>query len=338
MVLVTGATGLIGSYLLVELSKRGEKIRALKRRDSSFDSVKELFAFFSLDNKFNDIEWVECDLSEMVNYSALLHNVETIYHTAASVGFDDRHKRQIHEINVKGTENLVNEATDQRVSNFVYISSIAVLDELPGETIITENSKWDENRSHSEYAISKKKGEMTVWRGSQEGLRVLVVYPSVVIGSLDGKRASERIFKLASGRRAVASEGLTGYVDVRDVAFSMAELVDKGRWNEAYILSSEDKTFLQVFNFLRRKWDLENARILTKKKIKFVHRISQFSRLFGGPYMSKASYHALTGDVHYSNKKIKDTIGIEFIAVEDALNFHADRFTKKSNLTKLSND
>src|SRR5690606_13035297 len=143
MVFVTGATGLIGSFLFLELSKRGKTIRAMKRKNSNLDAVQNLFLEFSDLASFQKIQWVEADLLDIPHLEKQLEGVETIYHTAASVGFDDRSKKLIHEINVTGTENLVNLAISHSIPNFVYISSIAVLDETPGEKRITENSNFD---------------------------------------------------------------------------------------------------------------------------------------------------------------------------------------------------
>ncbi len=184
MVFVTGATGLIGSFLLLELSKRGHSIRAMKRKGSSIESVRNVFEELSDLESFEKIEWFETDLLDIPNLEKALDGIETVYHAAASVGFDDRSRNIIREVNVTGTENLVNLSIDTSIKNFIFISSIAVLDELPDEKIITESSKWDAEKPHSEYAISKKKAEMAVWRGSQEGLNVLVVYPSVGIGKI----------------------------------------------------------------------------------------------------------------------------------------------------------
>lgn len=328
MVFVTGATGLIGSFLLLELSKREKTIRAMKRKGSSVEAVKNLFQEFSDLHSFEKIEWVETDLLDIPSLEKSLEGIETVFHAAASVGFDDRSRKLIHEVNVTGTENLVNLAIANQLFNFIYISTIAVLDELPGEFLIDENSKFDAERVHSEYAISKKKGEMAVWRGSQEGLNVLVVYPSVVIGSLDGTRASEKLFELAFKKKAYASQGLTGYVDVRDLTYGMVELAEQKKFNQSFLLTSEDKSFLEVFDFLRKRRNLSPANVLSEKKLKFVRVISQMSRLFGGPYMSRSSYHALTGKVRYSNRKVKETIGINFRPVEESLAFHADRYKK----------
>lgn len=298
----------------------------MKRKNSSLDAVQNLFLEFSSLDKFQQIEWIEADLLDIPSLTNLIKDVETIYHTAAVVSFNNHRKQQIHEVNVTGTENLVNSAILGKVKNFIYTSSIAVLDKLPSETIISEESKWDSEKEYSEYAISKKKGEMTVWRGSQEGLDVLVIYPSVVIGSQDGKRASERLFQLAAKKKTYISEGTTGYVDVRDVAFSIAELVEQRKFNQSFILTSENKSFVEVFDFLRSKWGMTSARLLSKNKLKLIQKISQFGKWFGLNYMSKANYYALTDSVFYSNQKVKDVIGIEFFSVEEALEFHSRRY------------
>jgi dihydroflavonol-4-reductase len=329
MVFVTGGTGLIGSYLLVELAKRGEKIRAMKRKNSSLTAVRSLFEEYADLELFEKIDWVEAELGNIPKLTEALQGIETLYHTAAHVGFDDRSRKDIQRINIQGTENLVNLAISESVPNFVYVSSISVLDESPGETIITENSKWDPEKAHSEYAISKKKGEMNVWRGSQEGLNVLVVYPSVVIGSLDGTRASEKIFKLAYQKNAFATDGKTGYVDVRDVAKLMVELVHNQHWNQGFILNSGEKSFVEIFNYLRKKKNLSAIQAVSRGKLKGVKFFSQFSKILGGPYMSKASYHALTGTSIYSTEKIQTNIQHSFISIEEALDFHSAHYLEK---------
>ena len=119
MVFVTGGSGLIGSYLLLELSKRGQNIRALKRENSNLETVKILFEEFSSVEVFNRIQWVEGDLLEITSLEELIDGCQTIYHTAGNVEFDDRFKKSIHLVNVTATEDLVNAALAKKIPNFV---------------------------------------------------------------------------------------------------------------------------------------------------------------------------------------------------------------------------
>lgn len=326
MVFVTGGSGLIGSYLLLELSKRGKKIRVLKRKNSNLEGVKKLFSDFSSVEIFDQIQWVEGDLLDITSLPELIKGCDTIYHTAGQVEFDDRLKKSIELINVIGTEDLVNAALSAKIPNFVYVSSISVLDASPGEKIITEKSSWNMEFAHSEYARSKKKAEMEVWRGSEEGLNVLVLYPSVVIGSLDGKRESEKIFSRSLKPKSYATKGITGFVDVRDVSFLMAELAEKGKWGKRFILNSQDKSYQEVFDIIRTNSKLDKTKILSKTQLKLLYCFSFLSGLFGGKHLSKSNYYALTNNSTYSNSKIKNSLSFEFIPVKEALLFHSERY------------
>ncbi|MDD3771988.1 MAG: NAD-dependent epimerase/dehydratase family protein [Weeksellaceae bacterium] len=326
MVLVTGGSGLIGSYLLLELSKRGKKIRVLKRKTTQIDAIRHLFEKYASLENFAEIEWVNGDLLDIDSLNTPLNGIQTIYHTAAVVDFDDRKRKEIHEVNVNGTQNLVNSAIEKEVENIVFFSSIAVLDLNPGENKLTENSNWNSERAHSEYAISKKKAEMEIWRASQEGMNVLVLYPSIVIGSLDGKRESENIFRWSSKSNAYATKGITGFIDVRDVAFSTVELTEKEQWNESFLLNSAEKSYLEVFDFLRELQNKGKTRLLSTKKLKILYYLSFLSRLFGGKSLSKSSYHALISHSQFSNEKVKNRLSFSFIPVEEALRFHLNYY------------
>lgn len=334
MVLVTGATGLVGSYLLLELSKRDEEIYAMKRESSSIEATKKLFEDFLNLEAFEKINWVVADLLDIPSLIDAVKGIKTIYHTAAVVGFDKKTSKILKDINVIGTENLVNVALSENVKNFIFFSSIATLDPLLHETEIHENSKWNPEINHSKYAISKYKSEMQVWRASQEGLNVLVLYPSIIIGSFDTRRESEMIFRLASKDKAWATEGVTGYVDVRDVAYCAVELACAKKWNEAYILTSEHRSYIEIFNFLRKKWGMNNARLIKKKQLNILRKLSFITQYFGTPFLNKSNYIALTNRSTYRNGKIKQALDFEFFGVEEALEFHSKRYQEFVNKNK----
>lgn len=326
MVFVTGATGLVGSYLLVELSRRGEKIRAMKRKHSSVESVKQLFQEFDMSDAFEQIEWMDADLLDVTIWSELLKEVKTIYHAAAVVSFDKKSKNQLHEVNVIGTKNLVNAAIAENVPELVFFGSIATLDRGPNEAVIDEKSNWNPEIKHSPYAISKRKAEMEVWRGSQEGLKVLVVYPSVIIGSLDGKRESERIFRWANKKKMWGTLGETGYIDVRDVAYCTAELVKLGKWSEGFLLNAAHLSYLEVLQIVRRNWGLSPAQSLTNGQLKWIQKLSSIGQFLGMPHLSRANYEALTGKTVYTTEKLEQYLPHTFYTIEEALAFHGERF------------
>lgn len=332
MIFVTGATGLLGGYLLLELTKRNQPIIALKRAHSNLNPVKQLFVAFSTLEQFEKIKWVEGDLLDIPFLEENLQNVQTIYHLAAYVSFDNREKKIIREVNEKATETLADIAISLKIPEIVYVSSIATLDKEENSDEIDENASWNSDQAHSEYAISKKKAEMNIWRASQEGVDVLILYPSVIIGSFDGKRESEKIFKLSKNKTAYATMGSTGFVDVRDVAFAMIQLVEKQCWNQSFILNSENKTYAEIFQILREKWNLSSPKIISKSQLKWIYYFTKINQVLGKKYLSKASYQALTSTAKYKNQKIKSTIDINFISVNEALSFHSDRWSSLKNI------
>lgn len=329
MVFVSGATGLVGGYLLLELSKRDEKIRAAKRKNTSLDAVRSLFNDFSDEAAFHSIEWVEMDLLDIPSVEKALEGVETVFHTAGYISFDDREKKKLWEVNATGTDNLVNISLAKGVKNLLALSSIAVLDPQPDKPLITEKSKWDPEAAHSEYAITKKKAELAVWRGSEEGLNVIIVYPGIIIGSLDGRRESEKLFRLAAKDKVFSTEGVTAYTDVRDVAFCLVELYEKGKFGKNYILNAGERSYAQIIDHLRNRAGKPPSKVLSVNKLRWARRISIISKLFGGKYLSKASLAGLTERSEYSNEKIKEALDFEFIPVEEALDFHWERFKKQ---------
>ena len=108
MIFVTGATGLVGSFILKKLLKEGLKVKALKREKSDLSLVEDVY---------EQVEWVNGDLLDAVLLSRELDGIETVFHCAALVSFDNKQKELLEDINITGTENIVNAALFNGVEN-----------------------------------------------------------------------------------------------------------------------------------------------------------------------------------------------------------------------------
>lgn len=330
MIFVTGGTGLVGSNLLLQLVDKGEKIRALKRSNSNIRKVEQFFKQNKSQELFHKIEWIEGDLLDITFLTTALKDVKTIFHTAASVSFDEKYADEIIETNVIGTENLINEAIDSNIKEFIYVSSIAAMDDLnPVTKLIDEKSTWNNELKHSTYAISKYRGEMEVWRGSQEGLNVIVVNPSVIIGSFDGDRESERIFKNSFINQYSPSGG-TGFIDVRDVVNILIALYDKKIYNQKFILNAENRTYTSVLEYIAKKQQKEITE-LSNETLKGLQYFSYLGKLFGLPSLNQATYKALTNFVKYDNSKVIATLNYQFIPINEAIDYHFNNYQKNSS-------
>ena len=330
MIFVTGGTGLVGANLLLLLVEKNNKIRALKRANSNIRMVEKFFKQNKSQELFHKIEWIEGDLLDITFLPIALQGIKTIYHTAAHVSFNEKDADDIIENNVTGTENLINEAIDSGIEEFIYVSSIAAMDDLnPITKLIDEKSTWNNDISHSTYAISKYRAEMEVWRGSQEGLNVIVINPSVIIGALDGKRESERIFK-DSVLNQYAPTGGTGFIDVRDVAKIIINLHEKKIYNQKFILNAENRSYFSVLNYVASKKN-RSIKKISNQTLKGLQYITYAGQFFGLPYLNKATYKALTNFIKYDNTKIISTLDYQFIPVNEAIDYHYINYQKNSS-------
>ncbi|HEY4539639.1 MAG TPA: NAD-dependent epimerase/dehydratase family protein [Faecalibacter sp.] len=321
MIFVTGGTGLVGSHLLLQLIDQGKKVRALKRSTSNTRAVEAFFKRNKAQEIFHKIEWIDGDILDVTFLPQALQGVETIIHTAAHVSFNEAEENQIIATNVNGTEALVNEAIESGVKEFIYLSSIAAMDDVnPVTKCIDESSTWNTEAKHSAYAFSKYRAEMEVWRGSQEGLNVIVLNPSVIIGSFDGKRESERIFEDHLINQYAPSGG-TGFVDVRDVVSILCKTLENKLFQQKFIINAENLPYEEVLKLIAEKKQKEIQKI-SNPTLKVIQVASQINQLFGGQTLNHATYKALTTFTKYDNRKVIQALDYTFIPIKEAIHYH----------------
>ena len=183
MILVTGATGLVGSHLVFQLLKKGLDVRAVKRATSNTANTLKVFSYYTENAKalFEKIEWVEADLMDVDDVDTLFENISEVYHCAAMVSFAPKDKKDLLQYNAGITANLVNVSLRTNVKKFGMISSVSVLDKSQDKET-TEADYWKNDPDVSVYGISKYMSEMEVWRGVEEGLNAVIVNPSLILG------------------------------------------------------------------------------------------------------------------------------------------------------------
>ncbi len=334
MILVTGGTGLVGSHLLYELAKRGRRVRALKRDGSNTDLVKRLFHWYDPDkgeDLFEDIRWAEGDLNDLVSLQEAMQGVKQIYHCAAMVSFlpEDRHLMK--KINVEGTANLVNVAMMNDIEKFCHCSSVAALGSPQKGRAVDENLTWKASKKNSWYAITKYGSEREVWRASEEGLPVVIVNPTVVIGPGDPARSSAQLYQSVKNGMKFYTSGVTGFVDARDVAYVMAELQESDILNERFVITSENLSYRELFALFAH---YSGARPPKYRAGRFLSEVAwrmELTRSFitgQKPLLSKETARNANIRRYFSNEKIKNTLDVEFRPVEEAAE-NTSRFFRK---------
>ena len=269
MILVTGGTGLVGAHLLFTLIDNNEEVRAIYRKTSDLNAVKKVFSYYTseVDRLFNKIDWQLADITDVLSLEVVFKNIDYVYHCAAYISFNPRHFKTLKKVNVEGTANVVNFCITEKVIKLCYISSVASLGKTENESLITEECEFNPNDRNSVYSITKNQAEMEVWRGSQEGLDVVIVQPGVIIGEGIWSSASGGIFRtIAKGLKFYTPGGI-GIVDVKDVVKAMIYLTKSELKNQAYILVGENILYKKLLTKISNKLHRKAPKLLISKTL-----------------------------------------------------------------------
>jgi len=306
MILVTGATGFLGSELVRQLTGQGKKVRAIKRETSAIPSI---LAANTL------IEWVIADINDLASLEDIFEDITQVYHCAALVSFNPKDKTKLLKVNIEGTSNIANLCVAYH-ARLLHVSSIAALGEpKKGNLLITEDDYWEYDAKVHSYAISKYEGEMEVWRSIAEGLDAVIVNPAVIIGRNAGFEGSGAIFKLVKDGLSFYTAGATGIVDVEDVAKCMVLLMDSDISNERFTLSAENYHYEQFFAEIARNFGVKApAKKAAPWMLGIAWRAAKVAALFTGkaPALTSDAARSSLNVSLYSNEKIINSTGIAF--------------------------
>ncbi|HEX8376194.1 MAG TPA: NAD-dependent epimerase/dehydratase family protein [Pedobacter sp.] len=274
MILVTGATGFLGSELVKQLLKNGKSVRAIKRSSSQIPSIL-------MDE--NTIEWVEADVLDYFALEKAFQGISKVYHCAALLSFSAEDKKKQLRINKEGTYNLVNLCLENNIEKLIHVSSVAALGEPKNGLPVTEKNQWEFDGSQQGYSISKYESEMEVWRAIAEGLNAVIVNPSIIIGSSAGTKASGQIFETVRKGLKFFTNGSNGFVDVKDVVKAMILLMESDITAERFILNAENLSMKAVFTEAAHSYQISPPSLEVKPWLMNIGwRSAGFLSLFNG--------------------------------------------------------
>lgn len=298
-VLVTGASGFLGSYLLSALLQQGYQVRALVRQQKRPAWIDPA--------ALAGVEWVEGDILDILSLEEAMEDMDAVIHSAAMVSFAPKDKQQLYQINTSGTAHVVDVAIEKKIKRLVHISSVAALGRIAGGGVVNENAKWKEGPLHTHYARSKFQAELQAWRGFAEGLDTVIVNPSTILGYGNWEQSSCAIFKqLYDGFRWYTS-GLNGFVDVRDVARATVMLLEKANSGQRYIVNGDNWTFQQLQfciadGFKRKRPSMKASGLL----LGLAWRIEAIRSLLTGkrPLLTRESARVARSATRFDNSKL----------------------------------
>lgn len=332
MIFITGGTGLVGSHILLKLSQRNISFKALKRERSSLDVCKDVFTYYNAESQFNKIKWVNGDINDIPSLEEGMKNCTKVIHAAAIVSFHNDDEEIIYKINVEGTINIVNVALSAGIEKLSYISSIAALGRNTTSDIVDENCDFKISKKENNYSLSKYYSEQEVWRASQEGLDVVILNPSVILGPGDWTKGSSQIFqKIYDGLKYYTS-GSTGYVDVTDVSECAIKLLESDIKNERFIINGANLKFRELFDMIAERFNKKKATIKVTLLMKeLAWRIEFFRSLITGrrPLITKETANSSMKISSYSTKKIENAISFKFIPIEESVEKYCQWFSER---------
>jgi dihydroflavonol-4-reductase len=298
---VTGGTGLVGSYLLRALSAAGIQTKALFREASGED--------------LPDVKWVQGALHDPVLLQREFAIVTHVFHCAGLVSFAPQDARKLYYVNAEGTATVVNACLQQpHQPKLCHVSSVAAIGKIPGRKVFDEECRWEPTQEHSRYAVSKHWAEVEVWRGIAEGLKAVIVNPSVILGGRDWSRSSTRLLKYAAGEHRYFTDGTVNLVDVRDVVEVLLQLAFSEIEAERFILNagilSHQELLSQAANcFGKRPPDkrLSPKLALALARVEHVRSLLTGARPFITPDVARRK-----SDFEYDSAKVKRQLNFSF--------------------------
>ncbi len=313
MIGVTGANGLVGSFIVKRLVDEGHSVAAIIRTNSD----KSLL-FGYLDR----ITIREADVLDVSTLNDAFLDLEAVVHTAAIVTYNPRKSRHLFDVNVEGTRNVVNLCLALGIKKLIHISSVAALGRLKDAAIINEESKWIAGAPVSDYAESKYRAELEVYRGREEGLNVALVSPSVVLGPGDWDKSSSRIFRYIWKERQFYTEGALNYVDARDVADMVLRIYRGTVSGEKFIASAGSVPLKSFFDAVATQFGKKPPGIRVGRKLAIlIARMETVRCWLGGrePLITKQTARLANEKYQYTHQKAVEQLGMSFHSLEETL-------------------
>jgi len=327
MIFVTGGTGLLGSHLLYNLSQQDVSIRAIYRDESKINHAFKIFQFYSGENAqslFSKIEWLNCDVLDVVTLEELMQGCETVYHCAAIVSFARRDFFKMMKINRQGTANIVNLSLDLGVKKLCFVSSTSAVssDVEHPENPLVEKNKWEQTPETSGYAISKYSSEKEVWRGIEEGLEAVIVNPSMIIGPGNWDESSLKILRTISNGFKFYTSGANAFVDARDVSTAMIKLMQSDIKNERFLVTGTNISFKSFFDKVAAQLGVKAPSILAGPFLSAIAcNLSWFMSFFtGNRTLTKDSVRSAQATTKYSSEKLLNALrDFQFKSIDDTI-------------------
>ena len=331
-VLVTGATGFIGSAVTRNLLGRGAEVVTLVEPGVDTANLEGL-----------DVKQVVGDLRRAEDVRHVVSGCRAVFHVAALYRFWARDPSTFYEINVDGTRNVLGAAAEAGVERLVYTSTVGTLGlehVTGGTTAADERSFPDVRHLYGSYKRSKYVAEHEVLRAIAEGLPASLVLPTFPVGP--GDRAptptGQLVLDFLNGRIPGFVDTILNVAHVDDVAEGQVRALELGRNGRSYILGGENLTLEQLLGRLAAITSLPRARLKVPRALSLgvaaVSEAIEGRLLHRHPSVPLEAARMSTSQMAFDTSRARDELGYAPRPAPEALEASARWFAASGMVTE----
>ncbi|MEG0925152.1 NAD-dependent epimerase/dehydratase family protein [Chryseobacterium sp.] len=317
-VFVTGATGLLGTNVIIKLLKDGYTVIALVRKKSNYVGKEN-----------ENLKLVEADLSS--DLSMFLRKADCVIHIAAETRQDLLSYDAYRKVNYEITASLMIQAQACGVRKLIFISSANTLGYGDEKQLGNEEKQQKYPFTKILYAQSKLEAENFLLENSKN-MDVIILNPTFMIGAYDTKPSSGKLIFWAWKKKVVLyPKGGKNFVHVEDVANGVVAAIDKGNHGERYLLAGENLSYRDFFKKINRITDQNPVMLpIPNKVLNVLGRIGDCLRMLKiKTGISTSNMKALQICNYYSSQKSVEKLGIQYRAIDNAIEDAIHYFIKK---------
>jgi dihydroflavonol-4-reductase len=314
MILVTGASGFVGSAVVRHLIIAGHQVRALVRSTSSHINLADL-----------RVEIVEGDLRDAASLIRAMTGIRFVFHVAADYRLWARNPQEIVRTNVEGTRNLMTAALRAGVERIVYTSSVATLKARPDGKASDETFRLEAQSAVGAYKYSKVVAERLVeTMAAEQKLAAIIVNPSTPIGPGDVRPTptGRIIVEAAAGRMPAYVDTGLNLVHVDDVAAGHLAALQNGRIGERYILGGQDVLLGDMLREIARQVGRAPPRLRLPRRLIFpiAYGAEAIARFTGRePFVTTTGLRLAKDRMFFSSAKAERELGYRARSYSEAI-------------------
>ena len=321
-ILVTGGTGLIGSYLLRKLVHSGfTNLQAIHIMDDPLDLVADIRS---------EINWYQTDITDSLKLNDIFEGVTTVIHCAGVISFWPKEFKEMFRVNVEGTSTIVDLCLEHQVERLIHLSSIEALGKEEDNSTISEKTEWKEDTHHTQYAVSKYLGELEAWRGIAEGLNVKIYNPALVLGAGYWHSGPMKLITDLYLGLKYYPRGSMAMIDVRDLVNTIVDNLDyESMYGGRFIVGSYNVKFKTLLDKLATELNVDKPhKVLSGSTARLAIRIEQIRALFTNskPLINKETYLVTDKQLDYSFDKLNSAYDLKPRSLEETIKDMAEVF------------